>query len=72
MTVEDKSTKRRDYYIFDNKVVNEQKCKDDGYALLNKGDVETVGIHFHRYMNQPDAVMPCVEDCYDIQKGDLG
>ena len=63
--------KVREYFIFDNKVVNEQKCKDDGYLLLERDEVETVEIHFHK------SDLACTErveleyECYVIRKGDL-
>jgi hypothetical protein len=64
--------KVRDYYVFDNKVVNEQKCRDDGMALLVEGKVEFVQIHFHSYMNPPAVVAPCDERCYEIKREDIG
>jgi hypothetical protein len=64
--------KVRDYYVFDNRVVNEQKCRDDGMALLVAGDVEFVHIHFHTYMKPPAVVVQCIDECYEIKREDAG
>jgi hypothetical protein len=66
--------KVREYFIFDNKIVNEQKCKDDGFVLLSKGEIESFEIHFHK------AAVTCVDHilladekdtCYNVTKEDL-
>jgi hypothetical protein len=55
----------RQMFVFDPKVINEQKCREDALALIAKGQEEVVEIHKHK---AGDSCPVELEDIINVRK----
>jgi hypothetical protein len=63
-------TDRRNFYVADTKVINEQQCCDDGYRLLREGVYTEYAIHCHP-SPLDDATVACVSPTMRLPEGGI-